>query len=186
MPDTGAPWNIPYVAGTDLVSDWPTDSQTLAEAIADGLDEASLIKQVVQTVKTDYFTTTSTSLVDVTNFSVSITPTSSASKVLVIANYNVSSTSSIALTQLVRDSTNIFLGTETATYNGTSLWNVGDGVSRLISSTTNVFLDSPATTSATTYKLQMRVNSGTGVFNRAGNAADVSVASSITAIEVAA
>jgi len=38
MPDTGAPWNIPYVAGTDLVRDWPTDSQDLAEAIADGLD----------------------------------------------------------------------------------------------------------------------------------------------------
>ena len=55
MPDTGAPWNIPYVAGTDLVADWPTDSQTLAEAIADGLDAAGGIVQVVQTVKSDYF-----------------------------------------------------------------------------------------------------------------------------------
>jgi len=41
MPDTGAPWNIPYVAGTDLVRDWPTDSQDLAEAIADALDNAA-------------------------------------------------------------------------------------------------------------------------------------------------
>jgi hypothetical protein len=23
MPDTGAPWNIPYVESADLVSDWP-------------------------------------------------------------------------------------------------------------------------------------------------------------------
>ena len=40
MPDTGSPWNIPYVAGTDIVSDWPTDNQTMANAIADGLDAA--------------------------------------------------------------------------------------------------------------------------------------------------
>ena len=33
MPDTGAPWNIPYVASTDLVSDWPADSLALANAI---------------------------------------------------------------------------------------------------------------------------------------------------------
>jgi len=40
MPDTGAPWNIPYVESTDLVSDWPTDSLALANAIDSGLDAA--------------------------------------------------------------------------------------------------------------------------------------------------
>ena len=40
MPDTGAPWNIPYVAPSDLVRDYPSDSEDLAEAIADGLDAA--------------------------------------------------------------------------------------------------------------------------------------------------
>lgn len=40
MPDTGAPWNIPYVEATDLVSDWPTDSLALANAIDAGLDAA--------------------------------------------------------------------------------------------------------------------------------------------------
>jgi len=40
MPDTGAPWNIPYVASTDLVSDWPADSLALANAIDAGLDAA--------------------------------------------------------------------------------------------------------------------------------------------------
>ena len=38
MPDTGAPWNIPYVQSSDLVSDWPADSLALANAI-----DASLI-----------------------------------------------------------------------------------------------------------------------------------------------
>jgi hypothetical protein len=40
MPDTGAPWNIPYVAPSDLVRDYPSDSEDLADAIADGLDAA--------------------------------------------------------------------------------------------------------------------------------------------------
>jgi len=43
MPDTGAPWNIPYVAASDLVKDWPTDNQEQAEAIADALS-AVLVK----------------------------------------------------------------------------------------------------------------------------------------------
>jgi len=38
MPDTGAPWNIPYVESSDLVSDWPADSLALANAIDAGLD----------------------------------------------------------------------------------------------------------------------------------------------------
>ena len=41
------------------------------------------IVQVKQTVKTDEFSTTSTSAVDVTGLSVSITPTSTSSKILV-------------------------------------------------------------------------------------------------------
>jgi len=56
MPDTGAPWNIPYVASTDLVSDWPTDSQDLADAIADGLDAAVGLVEV----KSALFTGTQT------------------------------------------------------------------------------------------------------------------------------
>jgi hypothetical protein len=40
MPDTGAPWNIPYVEPSDLVRDYPSDSEDLADAIADALDAA--------------------------------------------------------------------------------------------------------------------------------------------------
>jgi len=163
-----------------------TAGQVLTAAQMNDLRGAFRILQVVQTVKLDYFTTTSTSLVDVTGFSVSITPSSASNKVLVIANYNVSNTTGLILGQLVRDSTEIYEGSETVTFVGTSLMNVADGTSRISMSTTPVFLDSPATTSATTYKLQVRVNNGTGVFNRAGNAADVSLASSITVMEVSA
>ena len=37
MPDTGAPWNIPYVENADLVRDWPADSLLVANAVAAGL-----------------------------------------------------------------------------------------------------------------------------------------------------
>jgi hypothetical protein len=40
--DTGAPWNIPYAEPTDLVRDWPALSEDVAEAVADGLDDAAV------------------------------------------------------------------------------------------------------------------------------------------------
>jgi len=86
MADTGAPWNIPYVAGTDLVRDWPTDSQELADAIADGLDaagNAGIGSNVVTAASSSNFTTTSTSDVDVTGVTVNITLGAATSKVLV-------------------------------------------------------------------------------------------------------
>jgi hypothetical protein len=38
MPDTGAPWNIPYLDGTELVRAYPAFSEDLADAVADALD----------------------------------------------------------------------------------------------------------------------------------------------------
>lgn len=40
MPDTGAPWEIPFLDGTELVRAYPAFSEDLAEAIADALDAA--------------------------------------------------------------------------------------------------------------------------------------------------
>ena len=41
MPDTGSPWNIPYVEAADLVRDWPADSLLVANAVAAGLTAAN-------------------------------------------------------------------------------------------------------------------------------------------------
>jgi len=84
MPDTGAPWNIPYVAGTDLVSDWPTDSQTLAEAIADGLDVASGLVAVEYAYKTDTFSASLTtgSSAAITDLSITHSLSDASNKVL--------------------------------------------------------------------------------------------------------
>ena len=56
MPDTGAPWNIPYVESADLVSDWPADSLLVANAVAAGLSAA----EKLIAVKSAIFTGTQT------------------------------------------------------------------------------------------------------------------------------
>ena len=52
MPDTGAPWNIPYVETTDLVSDWPADSLLVANAVAAGLSAAGGLVDVKSAIFT--------------------------------------------------------------------------------------------------------------------------------------
>ena len=118
------------------------------------------IIQIKQVVKTDTFSTSSSSLVDVTGLSVAITPTSSTSKVLVQVNLGMVSGDQVAYAgfKLLRGSTAIGLGTSAsgsrvnvsfvANHNRDSDWNSEGGVFYQ-------FLDSPATTSETTYKLQV-------------------------------
>ena len=106
-------------------------------------------------VKTETFatavTSTSSSYVD-TGLTVTITPTSSTSKVLVICNltlYNNAASTSAAL-KLLRASTTVLNTTGYAFSTGGS--QSGDP--------TLIALDEPATTSATIYKLQFARESG--------------------------
>jgi len=197
MPDTGAPWNIPYVDPTDLVRDYPQASEDLADAIADGLDaagSAGIGPNVVQTVKTDTFSTTSTSYTAITGMSVTITPSSATSKVLVIANLNIGqlNTASSVSVRLMRDSTSIYEADADGTRSQTSFgaYNVAatEG-NKQVHSGAPVFLDSPGVATATTYSVEMKVPNNTGFFNRAGDNPNetrtILTASSITVIEVA-
>ena len=117
------------------------------------------IIQVVQTVKQDQFTTSSTSYVDVTGMSATITPKFSTSKILVMVMTTVQQNGSRTRFDIhnstsggrISGSTNGMQGAE-----GTSI-NLPCHMS---------FLHSPATTSATTYKLQMLNTGGsTSYFN---------------------
>ncbi len=151
------------------------------------------IGQVVSTNKSDTFSTTSTTFTDITSFSVSITPTLATSKVLVIANYNVGMSGEIVcFTRLMRDSTAISIGDASGSRarvtNAVMAVDAGTYTANNFSSQSVVFLDSPATTSATIYKIQMLVNAGTGFLNRTGGDADNAQrprgASNITVMEV--
>ena len=155
------------------------------------------ILQIVQGVKTDTFTSNSqTNFVDI-GLSVAITPSSASSKVLV--SYRVCTSVvvggySCALI-LVRGSTNIALGDADGNRVRVTTFAQSSSASAagyVVYYQTADFLDSPNTTSATTYKLTARGwNSSAGSFyiNRSeqdGNTANFTRGiSTITAMEIA-
>ncbi len=120
--------------------------------------KASGARQVVSTLKTDSFSTTSTTFVDVTGVSVTITPSSASSTVLVIVSGVVGSNATDNFTpiNLLRGSTNIAQSTGSTNFNQTLAPHITS--TSLTQPFSIVFLDSPATTSATTYKIQLRSN----------------------------
>ena len=150
------------------------------------------VLQVVQTVKTDTVTSTTTTFADITGMSVSITPSSASNKILVIVKASVGAQAGTnrAGVRLVRGSTAIFVGDTAGSR--TSVTSVSTAPnSDDISDLNMCFLDSPATTSSTTYKIQWTTTgAGTIAFNRSINdsdsAANYRPASSITIMEIAA
>jgi hypothetical protein len=152
---------------------------------------AGAVLQVIQTTKTDTFSTTSGSLTDITGMSVSITPTSTTSKILIQFSLGQVGPASPAAfgVALLRGSTVIGAGNTAGSRISTSIAGIADGDRS--NSQSFFFLDSPSTTSSTTYKLQIYVNSGNTVYiNRSTNDSDSSIyartASTITVMEIAA
>tara|TARA_X000000950_G_scaffold49599_1_gene58168 strand:+ start:504 stop:1031 length:528 start_codon:yes stop_codon:yes gene_type:complete len=143
------------------------------------------IGQVVQTYKTDIFSTSSTSFVDVTGLSVSITPSATTSKIL------ISLTATIAqgtagwnlYTQLLRDST--VVGSSTGGSSGQLFAGSLFAGNAYVETIAQNYLDSPSTTSEIIFKLQAKVGgSRTGYFGRRGDADSEGFPASITATEV--
>ena len=121
------------------------------------------ILQVVQATKTNTFSSTSTSYVDITDYNVAITPSSSSNKILIQGFLTISGNwwnTSGTYFQLVRGSTNI-LTSSGSSNNGTFVFAQEAGSENASTKSTSPchfsFLDSPSTTSATTYKLQGRI-----------------------------
>ena len=154
------------------------------------------ILQVVQTVKKNRQTINSTTLVDITGMSVSITPSSASNKVLVNYSLVVFSNAVYYALRLVRDSdSTIFIGDEnpSATSQNRASFGSYDSSYVIADTIAQSFLDSPNTTSATTYKLQayspyssaytIGINSGVALDNYTYMNNCVST---ITAMEVAA
>lgn len=166
---------------------------TISGVNAGGLTSASngRILQVVQTFKNDTFTTASTSFVDITGMSVSITPTSASNRILVLVSLVGGATGNTfrGIVRLMRDSTSVGNGVPSGTRNG-GIGALNAGSYQALAVTTN-FLDSPATTSSVTYKLQGLAQSGSSLtVNRTGDDSDDPTygrySSMITVMEIAA
>ena len=169
-------------ASTDefLISDAGTLKRLDASLIGGGL-----VLQVVQTYSTTVFETTSTSFVDVTNLTAAITPSATSSKVLVILNSVIGNdSSSTNRVRLLRGSTNIGFSSGGSSH-GFYEHNLNPSGATGHVSLAFHFLDSPSSTSATTYKIQCHSEVGTLVIGGRANAGNPCT-STLTLIEIGA
>ena len=151
------------------------------------------IIQVKMGTLTSVFTTTSSSMVD-TGLSVSITPKFSTSKILItvsLGSFQNGGRLKRAMMNIVRDSTNVIVGDARTGVECTSCVCVraaDDNYAQIPLAFT--VLDSPATTSAISYKVQAtRGPDDQTVFlngNQGGDAYSGNTASTITVMEVSA
>ena len=150
------------------------------------------ILQVVSTAKTDIFSSTTTgSFIDITGMSLSITPSSTSNKILLMASINSDGSNNVHI-RLVRDTTPIFVGdsagSRSSVTGGTARYSP-DGDAMINNGIT--YLDSPSTLSATTYKFQFYIWTAGGTFylNRTNSDSNAAYsqrgASSITLMEIA-
>ena len=161
------------------------------------LPAGSVLQVLSSSLTSTQAITGSSAWTDITSLSVSITPTSSNSKFLIIASVHVDGTNNVWF-RFMRDSTAIGIGD---TAGSTSRVTFGNGFlgsytgnANQVLSLSNSYLDSPATTSAITYKVQGYTDngagSGTAYINYSTDEDNVPAAgrsiSSITVMEVAA
>jgi hypothetical protein len=131
--------------------------------------------QVQSTAKTDTGSFTGTSFTDLTGVSVAITPSSASSKILIqvhLSGFHDTSTYSTKF-RLMRDSTAIGIGDAAGSRPQASfaIDSYGSGSQAVVTAGFH-FLDSPSTTSATIYKLQGLIETGTFYFGRGNGDAD--------------
>tara|TARA_R100001460_G_scaffold39271_1_gene74032 strand:+ start:13 stop:552 length:540 start_codon:yes stop_codon:yes gene_type:complete len=157
------------------------------------------IIQVVQAYKNDIFSSTSSSFVDVTGLALTITPTSTSSKVLIRYDVLLSGQSwtkgTVQLGLFVSSdggSSFTIIGNGTggdSNHNVNSvqqLYSNGDSNTEAnISGVSLEFLHSPSSTAALQYKLQARIQN-TGNFKINAQAHSYNGSSSMTAMEVSA
>jgi len=155
---------------------------------------AGTVLQVVNATKTDTSSTSSTSYTD-TGVTATITPSTTSNKILVticVPTVGISN-DNIAYFQLQRNGTSIIEST------GGGLGETNDATftiggqqfspnNRQGDSLSITYLDSPSTTSAVTYKLQMKVQAGGGTMyvNRWAADNNKSSVATITLMEIAA
>ena len=174
------------------------DGCVTADDLASGV--GGKILQVKNAIKTDTQSVTNNTFTDISGLSISITPSSSSNKIL-FRGYVAMGTqlNGQGTLKIFRDSTEIGKSTAsgTASYNSTGAFKILNAGSTTTTGRSQIWqvqfevLDSPNTTSATTYKVQFaELHIGATIYvNRPYNAPDADhhgVISSIMAMEVAA
>jgi len=114
------------------------------------------ILQVQHSIKNthQYITNANSSAVDITDMTATITPSSTSSKILVLFNLSVSTTTDYFTLKTYRGSTEIFNGTLNPSYTGNTVGTFGSYTPNqyMAHSVAGAYVDEPASTSALTYK----------------------------------
>ena len=189
--------------GGQITIQEPTTASTFTQTlpavtgtiITTGNRPAGSVLQVVTVNKTDTFSMASATWTDVTGLSLSITPSSTSNKILISASIALSSSSDFSYIRLLRNSTVIDVGdavgsrpqvTGAASYPAAS-------PQYMLFQIPVTYLDSPATTSAVTYKFQLRngTTGSTAYINRTSSDRDTAdyewrTPSNIVLMEIAA
>lgn len=161
------------------------------------LNSTGSVLQIVQTVDSNVATTTSGTWGDLSSMSVTITPGSSSSKVLIIPDILCGGDGGLGVNYMFRllRGGSVIYGKGVAGSQESGIFEIRSSVSAAydyqLFTCMRMFLDSPATTSATTYKIQWRVtNGGTITFNRnfvdTNDTTQLRGSSSMTAMEISA
>ena len=182
-----------YVAPTTHVAGETLPAADYNVIVNDVIAHQSVMSNVqIGTTSDTSYSNAPQTYTDCTGLTVSITPTFNTSKILIMVNTNfgASSTDVVMGLRLLRDSTPVGAP---STAGSRTLANAGDtvnGASNLLTNLSFNFVDSPATTSAITYKVQAQAASGTIFMNRANtdtdNAAFYRLASHIIVMEIPA
>lgn len=172
------------VGGTNghvLTVDSSTSTGLKWAAVAAG---GGKLGQVVSAVTTTLTTSNSTTFADATNFTVSITPSANTSKVLVLCDVAAEAyfpsgggTGAMGL-RIVRGSTAIYTKDIALAHDHSG----SSGAQNVIAQQQLIYLDSPSTTSSTTYKIQLKA----GAASHTGRVNPNNQDSSITVMEILA
>jgi hypothetical protein len=171
---TGATPTTAVTVGTDQSVTFAGTLTTSSRGIAKASMPTGSVLQVVSATYSTQVSTTSATFVS-TPLTASITPTSSTSKILVIVagTGGSTTTSGNAFYTIAKGTTNLLNSN-----GGSYLYNGGGANYGVVSMQ---YLDSPATTSATSYTVYFRADSPATVYFCLGNATNV-----ITLMEIAA
>ena len=149
---SGDPTTVPTGSSGEVLTSNGAGTTPTFQAAAGG----GKVLQVVSTTKTDTYSTNSNSFVDITGMSLAITPSSTSSKILVciVSNFSIAS-GYMTMSQITRDGTAIFIGGASS-----SRARVSAGYKSSNNNSSEhyqiSYLDSPSSTSAVTYKLQLK------------------------------
>jgi hypothetical protein len=138
---------------------------------------SNLVLQVVQSTATAAASTTGTTYI-ATSLTATITPSSASNKVLISFTGPAYSTGSnyVYVTVYRNGTTNLGLGSIAA------LATTGNNPGTYDTSVTSMYLDSPSTTSATTYTVYIKSSGGTAaVFGDVGNCGQVMILQEVAA-----